>query len=82
MSEKKTTYFVVITESIFQSWGRDIGTLVLFVGLIGIGIALNSSALQWVGALVGFIAIISRANGKAKNLTKEQAIKFIQELDA
>ncbi|NNU70416.1 hypothetical protein G9X67_34765 [Rhizobium sp. WYCCWR 11152] len=82
MSEKQPTQFIVITESVFQSWARDASTLALFVSLIGIGIALDSPAMQWVGALVGFITITARASGKAKKLTKEQALRFIQDLDA
>jgi hypothetical protein len=82
MTDKAPTQFIVITESIFQSWARDASTLALFVSLIGIGIALDSSALQWVGAFVGFTVIMARAAGKAKKLTKEQALRFIQELDA
>jgi hypothetical protein len=81
MSETAPTQIIVITESTFQGWARDASTLALFVSLIGIGIALDSSALQWVGAFVGFTAIIARAAGKAKKLTKEQAISFIQGLD-
>jgi hypothetical protein len=82
MIDKAPTQFIVITESIFQSWARDASTLALFVSLIGIGIALESSALQWVGAFVGFTVIMARAAGKAKKLTKEQAISFIKGLDA
>jgi hypothetical protein len=82
MSEKAPTQIIVITESTLQSWARDASTLALFVSLIGIGIALDSPAMQWVGALVGFITITARAAGKAKKLTKEQAISFIQGLDA
>jgi hypothetical protein len=80
--EKSETKFIVITESVFESWARDASTLVLFVALIGIGIALDSSAMQWTGAVVGFITTTARAAGKAKKLTKEQAVRFIQELDA
>lgn len=80
--EKTETKFIVITESVFESWARDASTLALFVALIGIGIALDSSAMQWTGAVVGFVATTARAVGKAKKLTKQQAIRFIQELDA
>ncbi|MBB5663230.1 hypothetical protein GGE68_001406 [Rhizobium leguminosarum] len=78
MTEKPETKFIVITESVFQSWARDASTLALFVSLIGIGIALDSSAMQWTGAIVGFIATAAKATGKAKKLTKEQALRFIQ----
>ncbi|WP_434733738.1 hypothetical protein NL154_05560 [Rhizobium sp. YTUHZ044] len=80
MTEKTEVKFIVITESIFESWARDASTLALFASLIGIGIALDSSAMQWTGAVIGFIATTARAAGKAKKLTKEQAIRFIQEI--
>ncbi|QIG72972.1 hypothetical protein EVB98_050 [Rhizobium phage RHph_N3_2] len=82
MSENKETQIIVITESTFQSWARDASTLALFVALIGIGIALESPAMQWSGAIVGFITILAKASGKAKKLTKEQALRFIQGIDA
>jgi hypothetical protein len=82
MTEKTETQIIVITESTAESWARDASTLALFVLLIGIGIALDSSAMQWSGAVVGFITILAKASGKAKKLTKEQAMRFIQELDA
>jgi hypothetical protein len=77
---KKETWFVVIKESALESWVRDASTLALFVGLIGIGVFLESNAMQWTGAIIGFISLVARASGKQKNLTKEQAIKFIQEM--
>lgn len=80
MSETKKTYFVIIVESAAKSWLRDSSTFVLFVALIGIGWALQSSALQWVGAIVGFVIIAAKGSGRSKSLTKEDALKFISEM--
>ena len=82
MTDKPKTEFIFLTESVAKSWARDASTFALFCGLIGIGIALNSSAMQWTGAIVGFITIISRASGKTKRMTREQAIKYVEGLTA
>lgn len=78
MSERK---IIIIRESIGQSIARDFGTFAMFAGLIGIGVILGSSALQAVGAVIGFLAIGIRASGIRKEFTREQAIKYLQEME-
>lgn len=84
MTDQKqhATMFVIIHESILQSWVRDFSTLALFVGLVSIGIVLGSAALQWIGAAVGFITILARAGGNTKRMTKTDAIKYLQDFSA
>lgn len=79
---KKETHFIVLRESIAQSWARDAGTFSLFAGLISLGVYVESGAMQWVGAIIGFMVVISRAAGftKRSEMTREQAIKFLQEM--
>lgn len=52
---------ILIRESLRDSIIRDLTTVACFVAMIGIGVWLDSSALQWIGALLGFIAIMSRS---------------------
>ena len=54
--------FVVLEESVLGSWAKDAGTFCMLVGLVGIGWALESEALQWIGAIMGFITIFVRAS--------------------
>jgi len=52
---------IIIRESIWRSLCRDIGTLILFAALIGLGRILGSTVMEWVGALVAMFAITSMA---------------------
>lgn len=74
---------MIIKESARESWLRDTSSVVSFVALIGIGIVLDSSAMQWVGAILGFIVILDRANRLFKNnrFTIEEARKRLDEIE-
>jgi len=79
---KNDVKFVVLHETIFQSWVSDAGTYAMFVALVGTGWALESTALQWVGAIMGFLAVVGHACGKTEKLTFEQARSRIDEIEA
>lgn len=81
MSEKRAeTTFIMVHETTLQSWARDASTFALFVSLIGVGIMLDSSAMQWMGAIIAFIVILSKANGKMKRMTRDEAMAFLSSL--
>lgn len=63
----KSAEVIIVTETALQGWMRDAGSAVMFIALIGIGVFLESNAMQWVGAIIGFIVIISRAMRIAKD---------------
>lgn len=69
MTNKKTMIVLVQKESVLTSWLRDASTLALFVGLIGIGVYLESSAMQWSGAIIAFICSLAWASGEKKSST-------------
>jgi hypothetical protein len=60
---------LVRKESVLLSWLRDASSFALFLALIGIGVYLESSAMQWAGAIIGFFTVVSQAAGKAKSST-------------
>lgn len=70
---------IIVHETTLQSWMRDASTFALFVALISIGIFLDSTALQWVGAIVGFVAITARGT-VGKRLSLEAARSRLDEL--
>ena len=82
MSEKEKKVFIILTESRWDSWSRDASTFAMFLGLIGIGVYIESTAMQWVGAAIGFIAIMVRAAGVGKKMSREEAIRFLEETSA
>ncbi len=84
MAEKKEqpAAVILVHETAMQSWARDAGTFVLFIALIGIGIIANSAALQWVGAIVAFIATISRSSGNVERLSIAEARAKLDAIEA
>lgn len=57
----KSPEIIILHETTVQAWVGDASSVVMFVALIGIGVWLDSSAMQWVGAILGFITIIGKA---------------------
>lgn len=80
----KSPELIVIHETIAKSWMKDASTLALFLALIGIGVFLQSSAMQWIGAIIGFVTILVTASGlKAKSRkTIAEARQYLDELEA
>ncbi len=80
----KDTKVIVLKENIWNSWARDFGTFLTFTGLISIGVFLESSVLQWVGAIIGFFAIACRSIAffNKQKVTVAQARKILDELEA
>lgn len=81
MSNKPAPEIIILHETVLQSWLIDASTLALFVALIGIGVYLDSSAMQWAGAIIGFLTLASKANRKNR-LSYEDPRKRIDELEA
>ena len=65
MSEKPEV--IIVHESITQSWATDASTYALFAALIGTGWLLDSQAMQWVGAIIGFVAILARGSARVNS---------------
>lgn len=78
------TEVMIIRETVAASIAKDAGTLAMFGALIGIGVLLDSGAMQWVGAVIGFFWIVTlsfRASVKNR-LTIEQARVRLDEIEA
>ncbi len=75
---------ILLHETAGQSWRRDMSSVVGFVLLIGIGWLLDSSAMQWVGAILGFLVVGSNVARMSKDtrMTIEQARKRLDEIEA
>ncbi len=79
---KPSQEFFIIHQTVMESWLRDASTFALFVALIGTGVLLNSVALQWVGAIVGFVTVLCRGAGFAHRLTITDARKELDRIEA
>lgn len=71
-------------ETVVQSVIKDTFTFIMVVGILSVGVATNSSAMQWVGfIMLAFLFIakcISVIHG-TKKLTIEQARKKLDEME-
>ena len=52
---------MLVDDRLFKSLLSDACTVISFVAMIGIGVLLESSAMQWVGALMWMMAVIGKA---------------------
>ena len=75
---KKEKEFVILAESTLQSWARDLGTYVMALALILPGWFIQSSAMQWLGALVFFISVATHNHRRKMTFTLEGAIAHLQ----
>lgn len=75
------TSVIIIHETVLQSLARDAGTVAVFVALIGIGWFIGSTAMQWVGAIIAFIALWQRAAGSVQRLTIGEARQKLDTLE-
>ena len=81
MSEETT---IIIHETVWQSYARDAGSFVTIAALIGLGVFLESSAMQWVGAIVAMLALTARAIEQRNvcRMTIPEARKKLDEIEA
>jgi hypothetical protein len=72
--------FIFVHESMKDSIIKDAVTFVMVVGVIGVGVWAESSAMQWAGFLMlGLVALARSVNNRAF-MTPEQAYEHIQKL--
>ena len=76
----KATDVIILRETIFQSVASDAATFATFAAMIGLGVYLESTAMQWTGAVVFFVSALSRT--KAKRLTIAEARAHLDDLEA
>lgn len=79
MSEKPT--IIILHESMWQSLLSDAGTFAMCAALIAPGIWLDSAAMQWIGAIMFMIAVLSKASMKGKRKTLAEARAFLDDLE-
>ena len=84
MAEKQQppTAIILVHETVWQSWARDAGTFLLFASLIGIGIAADSDAMQWIAAIMAFITTFARSSGNVERLSVEEARAKLDAIEA
>ncbi len=81
MSEREV---IVVVKNWRDTALHDIASIATFVAFIGIGVLLQSTAMQWAGALLWFIWVLGFASALAKKnrMTIPEARKRLDEIEA
>ncbi|WP_299949099.1 hypothetical protein [uncultured Ruegeria sp.] len=80
----KQPKIIVVRESWIESAKRDLFSVACAFAIIGPGVLVDSSAMQWFGFLLAMIVIFTRAAGLRKKMTVslDEAIEQIDQLKA
>ena len=81
MSKKEHTIRIA-TETALQSWARDASSFALFTALIGVGVYLDSSAMQWAGFMCAVIILANQGMKLVPKLTITEAREYLDKLEA
>lgn len=72
---------IILKEPLLSSIASDLFTLAMFAAMIGLGVYLQSTAMQWAGAVVFFISTIVMAAARGSRLTIAQARAKLDEIE-
>ena len=77
-----TDTIIVIHETWIESAKRDLFSVICVGAIIGPGVFLGSSAMQWFGFLMLLVIVVSRVVGlrKKMGMTPDEAMAKIKEL--
>ena len=76
------TQVIIIKENAWQSIVSDAGSFVAALAMVGVGWALDSAALQWVGAVLFFISLFAQGSKKWSRMSITDARKRLDEIEA
>lgn len=79
---KPTREIIIVSESVLASWMRDAGSIGALFGLMGAGVYLESSAMQWFGGFIGVFWLIAKQGSKKMTYDIPGARKRLDELEA
>ncbi len=79
---EKKLVIVIMDSRLKNSLRETISTLVVLIAPITLGIAMQSTAMQWVGFVLGFMAVFSYANRIVSENTRHTITEARQLLDA
>ncbi|KAA8391403.1 hypothetical protein FOH24_07120 [Acetobacter tropicalis] len=74
---QKNACFYLVSQSAIGGIAVNISTFVLVLATVGIGVWLDSSPMEWVGAMMFWMVLIARAN---KTKSSKKAFDDPQEL--
>lgn len=80
MEEEKTPLIILATETALLSWARDASSFVMAAAMTGVGRLLNIVPLEWIGAVLFMLTLVSSASALRRSYRKtpQQAADFIK----
>lgn len=86
MSDNISDYdgkIILIRERFWESAASNLGTFLTLSAMIGLGVYLDSEAMQWVGGVLFLISVFSRANSRALSgrMTIAQAREKLDQIE-
>lgn len=82
MTVKKQREIIIIDErNVIKSWLKDTYSLATLFVLMGAGVWLGSSAMQWFGGFIAILWLIVRVSTRQNRLTIEEAHNRLDELE-
>lgn len=81
-AEAKRELIIIHDDRFWLSVGRDVFSAGMLIALISVGVAVNSSALQWLGGIVWMMWLFARAQGRRHFMTVAEARTRLDEIDA
>lgn len=81
MTDKPETTVILIHETILESAARDIISTLTLIVLIGVGVVLKSSAMQWIGFILAALWVIGKTTTVANKyrVTPQGAADVLKE---
>ena len=78
MSDPAKNIFIV-SETVWQSIGKDTFSMLCIVVVIGVGALLKSSAMQWAGFVLLAVGFLGRVDSHEYRVTPQRAADLLHE---
>lgn len=77
MTEKIKTEFVCVRESLARTITNDLTDAATLLAMIGVGVWLDSSALQWIAGLLFMLIVVERSLRQQRRRTAQETADWL-----
>ena len=72
---------IIIGEPLRKSLAKNAASFCTIVGIIGVGVILDSAPMQWLGAVIWMLWLIAKVSMRGKTLSIEEARRRLDEIE-
>jgi len=72
---------IILNETLGKSIAKNAASFCTIVAIIGVGVVLDSAAMQWLGALIWMLWLLAKASMRGNTLTIEEARRRLDEIE-